>query len=100
MHAFASARKTTKHSGITRVQARDVKSCDTLSRHGQKHDTVADRTSFSFLRMRISFKRSGDMLSELKRIEEERLEKRKKIGQKVKWEILLRSLIYFKVCGR
>lgn len=50
MHAFAFARRTTKHSGITRVQARDVKSCDTLCRHG--HDvTVADRTPFSFLKI-------------------------------------------------
>jgi len=45
MHAFAFARRTTKHSGITRVQARDVKSCDTLSRHGrERYNAVADRT--------------------------------------------------------
>jgi len=68
MHAFAFARRTTKHSGITRAQARDVKSCDTLSRHGREHDiTVADRTFFSFLRIRISDK-DADMLSKLKKI--------------------------------
>lgn len=95
MHAFAFARRTTKHSGITRVQARDVKSCDTLCRHGQEHDvTVADRTFFSFLKMRILFKREYRcVFSELKKGPE----KKKEIGQKIKGKILFRFLIYLTV---
>lgn len=45
MHLPLLARRTAEHSGTTRAQARDIKSCDTLSRHGrERYNMVADRT--------------------------------------------------------